>query len=81
MKNYIIVLLTIFIGILYLDNRRLKQINKLGPYQTNLTREEMKEALYPAVNDTIAVMIPYDTNVMPYLIKQHKQTQGEYARR
>lgn len=41
----------------------------------------MKEALYNAVNDSIAIMIPYDTSVMPYLIKQTAKVQGEYVRR
>lgn len=50
-------------------------------YHTNLTRDEMKEALTNAVNDSICVMIPYDTLVMPYLVKQQAKALGEYVRR
>lgn len=84
MKNAIIALLLFCIGILYIKNwslnRRLK-CKTTTYYQTNLSREEMKQVLFRVANDSISVMIPNDTSVMPYLIKSVKEVPREVVRR
>jgi hypothetical protein len=84
MKNAIIVFLLICIGVLYFKNKVLDKQLKRKPvvyYQTNLTREEMKEVLSTVAIDTIALMIPGDTSVMPYLIKSKRPVPREVVRR
>lgn len=55
--------------------------SKDSHYRTNLTREEMKEHLSRAATDSILVMIPGDTSVMPYLIKAVNEVPCEVVRR
>lgn len=77
MKIAIILFLFACTVFLYFDNLYLKKRLEIKPsyYQTNLTREEMKEVLHESINDTIALVIPGDTSIMPYLIKQNKAVQ------
>lgn len=84
MKIIIIVALLLCIGNLYIRNRILNTelVNKNKHYRSNLSRDEMKQALYDAINDSISLMIPADTSVMPYLIKRPvKNLEGEYVSR
>jgi hypothetical protein len=83
MKNAIIAFLLFCIGILYFDRVFLKRQLKCkdSHYRTNLTREEMKEQLSRAATDSISVMIPSDTSVMPYLIKAVKEVPCDVVRR
>jgi archaellum component FlaF (FlaF/FlaG flagellin family) len=84
MKNAIIAFLICCMGILYIQNLSLnRRLNHKATtcYQTNLSREEMKLALFQVANDSISVMIPGDTSVMPYLIKSVKEVPCEVARR
>jgi hypothetical protein len=84
MKNATIAFLLFCIGILYMKNwslnRRLKY-KTTTYYRTNLTREEMTEHLSKAATDSISVMIPGDTSVMPYLIKAVKGVPCDIVRR
>lgn len=86
MKILIIVILSLCIGILYTRNRLLKkELASKTPvpyYKSNLSREEMKEALYNSTNDSISMVVPGDTSVMPYLIRRPADPiQCEYVRR
>jgi hypothetical protein len=80
MKNAIIVFLITCIGILYFKNKQLRN-KPVVYYRSNLTRDEMKEQLSKVAIDTIALMIPSDTSVMPYLIKATKEVRREVVRR
>jgi hypothetical protein len=66
--------MSVCIGLLYVNNRILADnraliIKRSTYYKTNLSREEMKHALYLSVNDSTAIMVPGDSSVMPYLIR------------
>lgn len=84
MKNAIIVFLLICIGVLYFKNKLLDKQLRHKPvvyYRTNLTREEMKDQLSKVVTDSIALLVPGDTSVMPYLIKSKRSAPREVVRR
>lgn len=78
MKIAIIIFLLTITTHLMLDKRDLKRQLRT---RSNLTRSEMKEALYEAVNDSIALYIPGDTNIMPYLFKVEREIEMELVRR
>lgn len=59
--------LACIIVLLLINNIQLRRtINK---YRSNIPREEMADILMKVTGGDIAVFIPGDTTVMPYLIK------------
>lgn len=86
MKTVIVIILGFCTGSLLVENWLLKKelAAKIPAsyYKSNLSRQEMKEALYKSTNDTISMIVPGDTSVMPYLIKRPADPiQCEYVRR
>lgn len=76
MKAFIIAILIAISVSLSLENLRLKN-QPLQPhcnhyYKSDLSRVEMMHALFNSVNDSIAVLLPADTTVLPYLIKSNR---------
>lgn len=59
-------LLALTIALLLLNIFELKKKQR---YHTNLSRQEMSDLLMQVTGKDIAVFIPGDTTVMPYLIK------------
>lgn len=62
-------LTTLFALIIVLLLLNLFELKKRQRYRSNLSREEMSDLLMKVTGKDIAVFIPGDTTVMPYLIK------------
>lgn len=70
MKLLCILMLAIFMALLLVENFRLeKAVQSRQRYRSNIPREEMSDLLMKVTGGDIAVYIPGDTSVMPYLIK------------
>lgn len=62
--------LAIIIIILLIWNTQLRRtIKQRSKYHTNMSRQEMSDILMTVTGRDIAVFIPNDTSVMPYLVK------------
>lgn len=62
--------LACIIMLLLLNNIQLRRtINTRSKYHTNMSRQEMSDILMTVTGKDIAVFIPSDTTVMPYLVK------------
>lgn len=65
--------LAIIIILLLLNNIQLRRtIKQRSKYHTNMSRQEMSDILMTLTGRYIAVFIPADTSVMPYLVKDKK---------
>jgi hypothetical protein len=63
-------LLTTFLAlIIVLLLLNIFELKKRQRYRSNLSREEMSDLLMKVTGDDIAVFIPADTTVWPYLVK------------
>lgn len=64
-------LTTLFALIIVLLLLNIFELKKRQRYRSNLSREEMSDLLMKVTGGDIAVYIPEDTTVMPYLIKDN----------
>lgn len=69
MKLLTTTLTCIIIALLIHIGHLERTINTRSKYHTNLSRQEMSDILMTVTGKDIAVFIPADSSVMPYLVK------------